>query len=259
MRRLVRELRLGLDWWLKSRLQWSAAVRIRPVGELDAWSEALPGDLRARLGDLRSRYDLSPWEAACSAEEVPLNLDHLDILDQHLGDLPSPSSALDVGCRSWWNLPGNHAFRPAAWTGVELDAHQRFVNGSTRAGVARAKAAHFEGSRFEAGCVTGLAGPYDLVLWLLPYVDRPAFDGDQLPRRYFTPEAMLDHTLSLVAPGGTLWITNYGEEEAEIQRRLLAQRPVTVLEVGPVQSPWLAPDLSRYAFRCSVDRAAGVE
>ena len=256
---LLRELRLEIDWWLKGRLKWSASVRTEPVGDLAAWASALPADQKARFDDLATRYGLSSWEHACTAEEVRLNLDHLDILDQHLGDIPAPAGALDVGCRSWWNLPGDHAFRPGAWTGIELDAHQRFANGTTRAGVARARAAHFAGSRFEAGCVTGLRGSYDLVLWLLPYVHRPAFDADRLPRRFFTPEALLDHTLSRVAPGGTLWITSHGEEEVEIQGRLLAERPVTVQEIGRIESPWWDHDPARYAFRCSVDRAAGVE
>lgn len=259
MWRTLRELRVQADWWLKSRLPWSAPVRLDPVGDLRAWAEGRPEPERDRIAELREVYDLSPWERRCDEQDVLLNLYHLDVLDQHLGDLPSPGRALDVGCRAWWNLAGNHCFRPAPWLGVELDGHQRYVDGTTRGGVARRRAELFEGASYETGSVTDVEGSFDLIFWLLPYVTPGAFAADRLPARFFSPEGLLDHVLGLLSDQGTLWIVNQGAQEAEIQREMLASRALDVLEVGRLESTWVACETERYGLRCSVNRAAGVE
>tara|TARA_B100000530_G_scaffold305387_1_gene228851 strand:+ start:377 stop:1165 length:789 start_codon:yes stop_codon:yes gene_type:complete len=255
----LRELRIQADWWLKGRLRWSAPARIDPVGDLEPWLADLPENQRARAEALRERYDLSSWSTGCDREDVELNLYHLDILDQHLSDVPAPTRALDVGCRAWWNLPANHAFRPAPWLGIELDGHQRYVDGATRAGLARRRTELFEGASYRTGSVTELDGPYDLIVWLLPYITPGAFGADRLPRRYFSPDALLDHVLGLLSEQGTLLIINQGEDEARVQRELLASRSVEVTELGRLESPWPAFETERYGFRCSVNRAAGVE
>ncbi len=256
---VLRELRIRADWWLKSRLPWSAAVRIRSVGELAPHLEALPAPQRARAEELDGRYDLSAWGACCDEQDVLLNLYHLDILDQHMSDLPVPNSALDVGCRAWWNLPGNHSFRSCPWLGVELDGHQRYVDGSTRAALASFRAERFPGATYRTASVTEVSGPFDLIVWLLPYITHGAFDADRLPSGHFQPEALLDHALDLLSSGGTLLLINQGEEEARVQRELLAARDVEVVELGLLQSVFPAFDTERFAFRCSVNRAGGVE
>ena len=255
----LRELRVQADWWLKSHLRWSAPVRLEPIEDLEAWFEQLPDDQRARAEALRGAYDLSPWESRCDTKDGLLNLYHLDILDQHLSDLPPPKRALDVGCRAWWNLAGNHSFRPGPWVGIELDGHQRYLDGTTRAGLARWRAGLFEGATYTIGSVTALKGQFDLIVWLLPYITRGAFAADRLPGRFFCPEELLDHVLGLLSDDGTLLIVNQGEREAEIQRQMLTSRSVHVRELGALQSVWPAFETPRFGFRCSVNRAAGVE
>jgi len=255
----LRELRVQADWWLKSRLQWSAPVRLKPIGDLSAWVGASPAENRARIEELRATYDLSSWESGCDEQDVLLNLYHLDILDQHLSDLPTPSHALDVGCRAWWNLAGNHSFRPAPWVGIELDGHQRYVDGTTRGGLARRRAELFGGADYQTGSVMDLEGSFDLIFWILPYITPGAFAADRLPGRFFCPEELLDHVLGLLSDGGTLLIVNQGEEEARIQRDLLASRAVEVRDLGRLESPWSTFEPDRYALRCSVNRAGGVE
>ena len=220
----LRELRVQADWWLKSRLPWSAPVRLEPMGDLGAWIDQLPEEQRARAATLRDAYDLSPWESRCEEKNALLNLYMLDIFDQHLSDLPVPKRALDVGCRAWWNLPANHCFRPAPWVGVELDGHQRYLDGATRAGLAKRRAGLFEGATYQTTSVTALEGPYDLIVWLLPYITPGAFAADRLPGRFFRPEALLDHVLGLLSSHGTLLIINQGEREAQVQRELLSSR-----------------------------------
>jgi hypothetical protein len=255
----LRELRVQADWWLKSRLQWSAPVRLEPMGDLSAWTRRLAPAERDRLEALSATYDLSAWESCCDPKDARLNLYHLDILDQHLSDLPTPIRALDVGCRAWWNLPGNHSFRPAPWVGIELDGHQRYIDGTTRAGLARHRAERFEGAAYQTGSVMDLEGPFDLIFWLLPYITPGAFDADRLPARFYGPAPLLDHVLSLLSDGGTLLIVNQGEMEARVQRELLASREVEVRDLGRLESLWSASGPDRYALRCSVNRAGGVE
>ena len=255
----LRELRVQADWWLKSRLQWSAPVRLEPMGDLSAWARRLSPAERERLEALGATYDLTSWERRCDPKNARLNLHHLDILDQHLSDLPTPSRALDVGCRAWWNLPGNHSFRPAPWVGIELDGHQRYVDATTRGGLARRRAELFEGATYQTGSVMDLEGPFDLIFWLLPYITPGAFDSDQLPARFFRPEELLDHVLSLLSDGGTLLIVNQGDKEARVQRDMLASRAVEVRDLGLLQSVFSSSETERYALRCSVNRAGGVE
>ena len=259
MWRTLRELRVQADWWLKSRLQWSAPVRLEPIGDLNAWTAQRPAPERARIEELREAYDLSSWASRCDEKDVLLNLYHLDTLDQHLSDLPNPARALDVGCRAWWNLAGNHSFRPAPWLGVELDGHQRYLDGTTRGGVARRRAELFEGATYQTRSVADVEGSFDLIIWLLPYVTPGAFCADRLPARYFSPDALLDHVLGLLSDEGTLWIVNQGAHEAQIQREMLSSRAIDVSETGPLQSLWRAFDTERYGVRCSVNRAAGIK
>ena len=255
----LRELRVKADWWLKSRLRWSAPVRLDPIEDLDGWFERLNPEQRARGEALHGTYDLSSWEHRCDEKDLVLNLYHLDVLDQHLSDLSAPERALDVGCRAWWNLPANHSFRPAPWLGIELDGHQRYLDGTTRAGLANRRAGLFKEATYQTGSVTELSGSFDLIVWLLPYITRGAFTADRLPGRFFCPEDLLDHVLALLSDQGTLLIINQGAREAEVQREMLKSRSVHVRELGPIESVWPAFETERFGFRCSVNRATGVE
>ncbi len=44
-----------------------------------------------------------------------------------------------------------------------------------------------------------------------------------LPQRYFQPVQLLEHAWQLLAPGGTMFIVNQGDQEAQAQQRLFDQ------------------------------------
>ena len=101
---------------------------------------------------------------------------------------------------------------------------------------------------------------FDLVVWLLPYVSRRAFDADRIPEHHFCPARLLDHALTLLTPEGVLLIVNHGADEAEIQRQLLHDRAVSFSELGLLESVWTPFETPRFGFLVSlVNGAAGVE
>ncbi|MCU0700947.1 MAG: hypothetical protein MUC96_30945, partial [Myxococcaceae bacterium] len=130
---------------------------------LDAIAHELTDDGRRRLAGLRARFDFSRWEACCSPQAWRESLYALDVVDQHLRlELPA-GRALDVGAKNGAMLAGLATALPRGWDAVELDAHRRYLWGSTRRVYGEAVAAAFPGCRFIAGDVRSLEGPWAAV------------------------------------------------------------------------------------------------
>lgn len=239
-----------LAFRVRGALRWSAPVWKLRARSFDRVVASLPSpQARARARALAEQHDLGRWPKLLTARELRENLYVLDVLASHLpGALPD-GPALDVGSKNGAVLPALVAARPRPWHLVELDAHRRYLDGSTRRAHGEAIAAAFPGCRYFARSVADVEGRYAAVTWFLPYVRQAPLRAAGLPSRCFEPERLLRHVAGLVAPSGVLLVLNQGERERDEQARLFAQLGLAPEALGVVDSP-LSPFVrARYGFR----------
>lgn len=204
---------------------------------------------RSRFTELSTRFDLARWSTCCDAQDWAESLFVLDVLDRLLPkDLPA-GRALDVGAKNGAMLPGLVTATSRGCDAVELDAHRRYLWGSTRRVYGEAMSRAFDGCRFIAGDVRSLDGPWALVTWWLPFLFEAPLVAWGLPRAFLAPRELLEHVTSRVLPSGALFIVNQGAAEAAEQRALLGQLGRgAVTELGQIESvlsPFRRP---RYGF-----------
>jgi hypothetical protein len=213
---------LELSFRLRQALSWSPAPAPPLPLRLSSLCARLGGGGARRFDVLEHRLDLTPLTRA---KDVATGLEALwcvDVLDRLVGRERLPSQpALDVGAKNATHLPGQFSFAPCPWDLVEVDAHRRYVDFTTRGAHGKAMAARFRGARYLSQDVRELSGRYGLITWFLPFVVARPHAAWGLPPRLFAPEETLAHVVSLLAEGGALVIVNQGEAEAEVQRRLL--------------------------------------
>ncbi len=219
-------------------LTWSPRANVPGPSSLNGLEPAA----RARADALASRYALEPLLTVCGEVERDESLYVLDLMERYVG--PPPVRGLDVGAKNGATLPGLATFG-GTWDAIEVDAHRRYWNLRTRRAVGEAMAGAFPGCRFLAADVRTLTGSYDLVTWFLPFVFADPHRAWGLSARLFDPAGTLAHVVSLVAPGGTLFLVNQGEAEAEEQRRLLPEAE----SLGRIESPLSPYRRPRYGFR----------
>lgn len=213
------------------------AMRFRRAGyregplDLGRVSDSLRAQLLSgRASALAARYGI-PTDTLGNAAYTK-SLFVCDVFDRlhALAPLETASGAvLDVGAKNFEGAVGlHHALqtltgREIALTGVEIDAYPVYRNLHSRADAANYYLGLLPGKhRYVPGDVRGVAGEFGLVTWFFPFVTPAALLWWGLPERFFAPEAIFRHVLSLCAPGSTLVVSNYTEEEAEIQGDLFA-------------------------------------
>jgi hypothetical protein len=241
------ELRREIDWYIQNRLTLSAPVFKRRARRERIRSKLDP-EPRARLDALASGYDLSAWATVCSPREYLLNLHVLDMLDRHLPHPPAMRRGLDIGSGNWSYLPALVSWSRSPWDGVELDAHRRDWTLATRRAYAACMMRTCRDCRYFPGALTEFGGTYEGITWFLPYVRAETFSTTRLPRRYFAPEPMLAHAWSLLAPGGTMFVVNQGEEEMFVQDRLFARSGINAHCTGLLDSGFSPFHRPRYGW-----------
>ncbi len=214
-----------------------------------------------RFTVLSADYDLSGWTRGSRLLELHESVYFLDLYDSFVRDHVRVQDAargfcrgLDVGSKNWAYLLALVTAWPGAWTGVEIDAHRRYADFSTRAAVARARAGGFAACRYLAGSVMdlgsageGSAGEgrgFDVITWFLPFVCVDALRAWGLPDRFFDPAGLLSHVAGLLASDGVLWVVNQGEKERAAQRLLFAETDLCYETLGEMVSP-LSPFRAR--------------
>jgi hypothetical protein len=236
-----------LAFRLRSTLTWSppAFKRLASRAEVEAVLDVAGRDC---LAALERRFDLSAWAGCCSLPEWRESLYVLDVLRTHLpANLPE-GRGLDVGAKNGCTLPGLATASPRGWDAVELDAHRRYLWGSTRRVYGEALARRFPGCRFVAGSVADQPGPWAVATWFLPFLTAEPLAAWGLPARALEPERLLRHVLERLLPGGALLLVNQGREEAELQRQLLDEVGARARELGRVDSPLSPFRLERFGF-----------
>jgi hypothetical protein len=162
---------------------------------------------------------------------------------------PTQGRGLDVGSKTAAYLPGLARFAPIGWDCVEVDAHRRYLWGSTRRVYGERMAATCPGCRYHAADVRALDGPWTLVTWFLPFLTEAPLRAWGLPPSLLAPDALLAHVTARVAPGGTLFVVNQGEGEAELQAQAFSRLGLRAESLGQLTSPLSPFRRERFGFR----------
>jgi hypothetical protein len=242
----LRDLFTDAAYRVRSRLTWAPAGFHRR-GSLARVLARLPPAAATRARSLLAHHDTSTWEPLLSDLELHENLYALDLLTTLAPGARAPG--LDVGAKDGSLLPALQAAAPGPWDLVEIDAHRRYADFSTRRSHGERRVRAYPGSRYLAASVTTLAGPYHLITWFLPFVVPEPLRAWGLPERLYAPEALLAHVLGLLAPGACLLVVNQGERERDRQAELFELAAVAAEALGPVASPLSPFRRPRFAFR----------
>jgi hypothetical protein len=275
-----------LSYALRNFLSWSPAIfREQPAGALD-FSD-FPTEDAERASDLRARYGLTNLPQRACRQRVMETLTYLDWLDQmaeahpdwfegiFAANSPEGVSAacslkisahqpklnwLDVGAKNWayvealTALAQMHYGEQFRLDGVELDPHRRYTNLQTRGQAAQSFIADMPQARYHPGDIRQWTQPAQLITHFLPFVLEDPHLAWGLPLDYFQPQAILDHLLSLLPPGGLLIVVNQGEWEAETQERLFqAAKENHALEVkalGELPARFIDYQYPRFGWLC---------
>lgn len=224
-------------------------------------------ELMAREFQLVEKYGLQSFRSASSRLRYVETLTCLDYLDRLLVDvaLPTPADGtpmawLDVGAKNWAYVEALYRYarqHPSGFRlhGIELDGYRRYINGHTRAGAARSFIRDYPEATYHVGDVMAHYQRYDVITWFLPFVFPQPCVAWGLPLSCYKPQAMLDHVVSLLNPGGILVILNQGQDEADEQGRLLISsakcRDLCCLHQALLLPESFAPfRYSRYGWVC---------
>lgn len=240
-----------LSFRLRQALSWSPVPSLDPPLRLSTIRTDMSPRAIARLDELEHRYDLEPLTRSSSLTGAREAFWALNTLDTVIGNATLPiGRCLDVGAKNATHLPGQATFRPGPWDLVEVDAHRRYIDLTTRGAHGRAMAARFRGTRYLPLDVRNLMGRYSVITWFLPFVVEQPHESWGLPRSLFAPAETLAHVLGLLDVGGALVIVNQSEAEADVQRRLLADvaGDLEVTDHGPLSMVGSPYRHERHAF-----------
>lgn len=237
-----------LAFRLRSAVPWSMPA-FKRVSQWESVVARLEGAQRQRAEALHASFDLSRWSQCCSTQEWRESLYALDVYDQHLSPLRTAGRALEVGAKNGSMLPALATFGSGGCDAVELDAHRRYLWGSTRRAYGEALAHAFPDCRFVAGDVRSLEGPWSLVTWWLPFLSEAPLRAWGLPGRFLEPLALLEHVTRRVSPGGVLFVVNQGQAESDLQASLFRELGLDAERLGPIDSELSPFRLPRFGMR----------
>lgn len=230
----------------------SAPAWKRCAGSWERLTATLEKPATKKIDDLRTRFgaDLDEWPNRLTVRELHEAVYLIDVLNRYLntaGDINTPG--LDVGAKNGTALPALAKAMPGPWDLVEIDSHRRYATLSTRRAHGTRMAHHYPHSRFIAGSVTDLDGPYGVVTWILPFIDQAPLAAWGLPSRLFEPARLLAHVKNILTPGGTLFVVNQGRVEFDIQRDLFRALDMSATPLGKIESTLSPFKRERYSWR----------
>ncbi len=283
----------ALHWALRNFMHWSPGhYRETPAGHQAL--KGLPPEAIDLGNTLLDCYGLKHLPQRASEQRVLETLTYLHWLDQIFQQHPhffqgltscqpdagQPFRWLDVGAKNWAYVEALDGFirqqlsknadkakllAPVAETsaptyeldGVELDPHRRYTNLQTRAQAAQAFIQHLPHAAYHAGAIQQWQQPADIISLFLPFVFEEPHLAWGLPLNHFAPQALLNHLLDLLAPGGLLIVVNQGEVEAKAQASLWSQvqaaHPNLRLQIeslGQLDAPFIEYRYPRMGWLC---------
>lgn len=220
---------------------------------------------------LCKRYDLSAVVREASRQRTLETLSYLEWLDHFASLEPTLFQQafrtsggafrwLDVGAKNWAYVAALNAFirahteKPFRLDGVELDPNRRYTDFRTRRQYAEAFAQCIPEAHYHPGDILHWRQPARIISHFLPFVLTDPLLAWGLPASHFQPQAMLDHLLTLLEPGGVLVIVNQGEAEAKAQEALFAinslREKVRWKSLGQLPASFIDYKYGRYGWLC---------
>ena len=280
----------ALQWALRNFLHWTPGhYRETPAGPKALRNLSTE---TAKLAEtLLKTYGLSLLPHRASEQRVLETLTYLHWLDQMRQSHPQyfqalgpndetiskPFRWLDVGAKNWAYVEALDGFlqrflpQPAVMPthpvlgetpsyrldGVELDPHRRYTNLQTRAQAAQAFIQVLPYAAYHAGPIQHWQESAQVISLFLPFVFEEPHLAWGLPLDYFAPQALLNHLLHLLEPGGLLIIVNQGDVEAEAQGALFDQAQadcpnfqLQIKNLGQLDTPFIEYRYPRIGWLC---------
>lgn len=216
--------------------------------------------------DLQTPWPLSPHDRV--AGESLTVLAHCDAVLRPYLSQQAAWQVLDVGSKQATYLPGLVAFMrqylnasgQLSVQACELDGGRRYADGWRRADYAEgllaltrqwARDQGLSDDRcqlsYRIGDVQRVQGQFDVITWFMPFVFLSPHAAWGLPRRYFKPQALTDHVLSLLKPQGYLLLIHLNAEEATAQQQRLAASAWAheIVSTGTLVDHWMLREEQR--------------
>ena len=218
------DLKNRIDFYLRNLIKFSRT----DYSELNEPKDEISfsADEKSTEIKLLERYNFYSYKHSSTVVNYCQNLYTLYFLDKYFNVPPKENlRVLDIGSKNWFYAPAQyHYFKSKCNTlvmdGVELDAYRLYSNLYSRYEVAKYYINRLEGANYIAGNLTNIQREYDYIIWILPFVTKYPLRRWGLPDKYFEPEVLFKHALSLLSQNGKMLIINQGEEEFEIQKNL---------------------------------------
>jgi hypothetical protein len=236
-----------MQWALRNFLRWTPGeYRENPSGK--EFINHLPHPKSELAKILLARYGLSDLPDRASDQRVLETLTYLDWLDglaltaadwldalfrkerganHSVVQCEQTLSWLDVGAKNWSYVEALSGFIQNRHEsnfqlhGIELDPMRRYTNLHTREQAAQAFIQRIPQATYHVGDALAWQQPVHVISLFLPFVFVEPHLAWGLPLPYFQPQALLEHLVELLEPGGLLIIVNQGKVEAEAQGQLL--------------------------------------
>lgn len=247
---------LELDFPIRQRIHWRRGAPPLPHASKAGLFEA---DAAPEAERLVQAYQLQDWERVSGRGAFEASLFYLQMLERAFTAadvaLPERLTAVDVGPSDWFYVQTLHAFltrwrapslRTVQLDGVELDAWRLYQDLRSRADWAEAYIGPLEGVRYLAQDVRHYQQKVQVACMFFPFLFQDDVRRWGLPRRYLQPAALLQHVVSLVQPGGVLFIVNQGEAERDAQHALLAAAGLEIAWSARHVSPLATFEPERY-------------
>lgn len=246
--------RENLNWRLKNLLKISAPVFKFRIKSAYSLLKKLPKEASDRYGYLSLRYNTHTWFKVCNRKEFHESIYLLDLLDKYLPRKTYTGLSLDIGSKNWSYLPALAAYTGHDWVGIELDPYQRYLDMSTRYGRAKRMLKAYPESNYICGSLLEHKGQYNLITWILPFMEKGSLLKWGLPEHFFQPEELLKHTMELLDDEGILFIVNQNESDMLQQKILLDRLKIKYTFLGELNSCFTPFKRRRYGWLISANK-----
>ncbi|MBK8098161.1 MAG: class I SAM-dependent methyltransferase [Planctomycetes bacterium] len=226
----------SLRFALRQRRAGGGVAQVVNEGKDQLFGHLAAGERQAaarRERELCDRYELARLRGTSSQLHYAENVALLDLLERSAvplaGKVGRVFHAVDVGSGPFQYATALQRFLARAgggWvalTGVEIDGHGRYPDGSTRAAHGRAHASLAgAGVEYQVDDFTRMSLPtQDFVSMLFPFLTAYPLLRWGLPLRVLQPRRLLERAAERLRPGGVLLVVNQtGAEFTRLQMLL---------------------------------------